>query len=220
MGIASFVLGIVGIVLSCIGIGGILGLVGLPLGIISLISKKRKAQSIVGIILCSLAILVSVLMFFIVPTNKETVETSSETEQTVTEEKEEKKVGKKEYSIGENFQNSNVVIKFISSDTDFKGYSRYATVKDGYKIIKAEFEFENIGYSDFYASTYDFDCYADGYACEAFYSVDDEFLSSTLSSGKKAKGNVYFEVPIDATSITLEYELNMWTDNRLVFRIV
>lgn len=84
MGIASFVLGIVGIVLSCIGIGGVIGLVGLPLGIISLINKKRKAQSIVGIVLCSLSIVITVFMFYIALTDDGTVETSSETEEIIT----------------------------------------------------------------------------------------------------------------------------------------
>ena len=123
----------------------------------------------------------------------------------------------KKYSVGEVYEDKNIAIKFVSTNDNFTGYSKYATVKSGYKIIKADFEFENVGDSDVLASSYDFDCYADGYDCESFWSVDDSSFSSTLSKGKKAKGSVYFEVPKDAKEITLEYELNMWTDKKVEF---
>ena len=100
---------------------------------------------------------------------------------------------------------------------NFRGYNRYADIKDGYKVIKAEFEFENLSTQDEYVSSYDFECYADGYACENFYSVDDSSFSTKLSAGKKTKGAVYFEVPKDANNIILEYELNYWTDSKAVF---
>lgn len=123
----------------------------------------------------------------------------------------------KEYSVGEIYEDNYIAIKYVSLDENFTGYSRYASVKDGYKVIRAEFEFENLSTSDNYVSSYDFDCYADGYDCESFYSADDYGFSATLSTGKKTKGAVYFEVPKDATSIVLEYELNIWTDKRIEF---
>ena len=123
----------------------------------------------------------------------------------------------KKYSVGEIYEDKNIAIKFVSANDNFTGYNKYATVKSGYKIIKADFEFENVGDSDVLASSYDFDCYADGYDCESFWSVDDSSFSSTLSKGKKAKGSIYFEVPKNAKEITLEYELNMWTDKKVEF---
>ena len=72
--------------------------------------------------------------------------------------------------------------------------------------------------SDLYVSSYEFDCYADGYDCDAFWSVDDAGFSSSLSSGKKTTGSVYFEVPENATDITIEYTNNVWTSDRIVFR--
>lgn len=125
----------------------------------------------------------------------------------------------KKYSVGEIYEDGNVAIKFVALDENFKGYNQYATVKDGCKIIKAEFEFENLGTTDFLADSYSFNCYADGYDCESFWSVDDSTFSSTLSTGKKAKGSVYFQVPVDATSISLEYELNMWTSEKVEFSV-
>lgn len=123
----------------------------------------------------------------------------------------------KEYSVGEIYEDNHIAIKYVSLDENFTRYSRYASVKDGYKVIRAEFEFENLSTSDNYVSSYDFDCYADGYACERIYSVDDDGFSATLSTGKKTKGVIHYEVPKDATSIVLEYELNSWTGERIKF---
>lgn len=109
-------------------------------------------------------------------------------------------------------------IKYVSVDDDFKGYSKYADIKSGYKVIKAEFEFENVSTTDQLASRYDFTCYADGYDCDSFYSVNDpSFSSSSLSVGKKKKGNVYFEVPIEAIKIVIEYETDYWNSEHIEF---
>lgn len=125
----------------------------------------------------------------------------------------------KVYNAGEIFENDNLAIKYVSFDENFTGYNQYATVKEGCKIVKADFEFENIGSSDQYVSAYDFGCYADGYDCESFWSVDDSGFSSTLSAGKKAKGSVYFQVPNDATSITIEYTINSFTSENVEFLV-
>ena len=125
----------------------------------------------------------------------------------------------KEYNIGEIYEDSRIAIKYVSLNDNFTGYSKYANVKSGYKILKADFEFENMSNSDLYVSSYEFDCYADGYDCDAFWSVDDAGFSSSLSSGKKTTGSVYFEVPENATDITIEYTNNVWTSDRIAFRV-
>lgn len=125
----------------------------------------------------------------------------------------------KEYGIGEVYQDNSIAIKFVSLDDNFEDYSQYADIKDNCKIIKAEFEFENIGKSDVLASSYNFNCYADGYDCESFWSVDDSSFSSTLSTGKKAKGCVYFQVPENSESVTLEYTTNVWTSSKIIFKV-
>lgn len=123
------------------------------------------------------------------------------------------------YSVGEIYQDGNIAIKYISLNSNFTDYSEYVEVKNGYKVIQAEFEAENLGTSDELFSSYDFDCYADGYDCEAFWSVDDSTFSSNLSSGKKAKGCVYFMVPSDAQEIVIEYNLNMFTSEKVKFKV-
>lgn len=150
-------------------------------------------------------------------TSKTTLTSSNDTNSNINETATEAK--KSNYSVGEVYENSNIAIKFVSVDENYTGYSQYADIKDGCKIVKAEFEAENIGTSDEYFSAYEFDCYADGYDCEDFWSFDNSGFSSTLSSGKKAKGTVCFQVPTNATNITIEYSLNSFTSEKVEFLV-
>ena len=61
-----------------------------------------------------------------------------------------------------------------------------------------------------------FDCYADGYACDSYYG-GDETLSATLSAGRSTSGYVYFTVPADASEIEMEYEVNIFTNEKIKF---
>ena len=122
-------------------------------------------------------------------------------------------------SVGQTYKDNNVVIKYVSLNNNFTNYNQYTTVKSGYKIIQANFEFENLSRDDFYASVYNFNCYADNYACESFWNLDDDIFGSTLSQGRKVRGNVYFEVPQNSYSITIEYELDMWSGKKVLFKV-
>ena len=88
--------------------------------------------------------------------------------------------------------------------------------KSGNKIVCLSFSVENVGSTDRHISYFDFECYADDAAAEAYYVVDDG-LSATISAGRKASGNVYFEVPKDAQSIEVEYETDFWSGNKAIF---
>ena len=55
---------------------------------------------------------------------------------------------------------------------------------------------------------------------EQIKSITPNFeLSVEQTSEEKAKGNVYFQVPTDATSITLEYGLNIFTSSKVIFKV-
>lgn len=123
----------------------------------------------------------------------------------------------KKYSVGEIYQDNSMAIKYVSLDENFTGYNQYADIKEGCKIVKAEFEAENLGTSDLYFSAYNFKCYADGYDCESFWFADNSGFSSNLSNKKKAKGTVYFQVPIESQSVTIEYDLNIFTNGKVEF---
>lgn len=127
--------------------------------------------------------------------------------------------GKTSFNIDEAFENSYIKMTMSEVDLNFEDYSEYLGPKDGYKVVMAKFEVENIGEDDQYVSSIDFSCYADGVAMEEFYYANDNYetLSSTISSEKTTIGYVFYEVPEDSENITLEYDAS-WTDsNNITF---
>lgn len=171
-------------------------------------------------ILCVIGIIVVLLIVSIAGSdstdndagNKNTLNSGNENIQTTTPE-----IKKTEYNVGEIYEDDYIAVKYVSKNENFTNIPNYAEVKSGYKVIQATFEFENVGTTDKLVSSYDFTCYADGYNCEEFYYIDDSSFGATLSSGKKTKGNVYFEVPKDAKEITLEYEVDVWSSEKIIF---
>lgn len=108
-------------------------------------------------------------------------------------------------------------ISYLKCDTNFKKYSKYATVGKGKKVISATFKIKNVSDTDQYIDT--INCYADDKKCDSFYSVedyDDPFFDS-ISAGRSIEGTVYFEVPSNAKNIELEFENNVWTEDKVVF---
>lgn len=121
-----------------------------------------------------------------------------------------------EFSIGEIVETSSLRISYVSAE-EYVSDNEFIQPKDGHMYYKMDFEFENISDSDQYVSSWDFNCYADGYDMEQSYILEGLDLDATLSPGKKTKGAVVFEVPEGAESIVLEYETNFWTENKIVF---
>lgn len=112
-----------------------------------------------------------------------------------------------------------VKITYTDCDTNWTNYNQYLGPKDGYKVVRAVFTFENTGSADEVLNS--FDCYADNTACDSYYSADD-YKSPTLeslSSGRTFNAVVYFEVPVNAQEIVLEYETSYWTSNHIEFVI-
>lgn len=117
--------------------------------------------------------------------------------------------------VGETLTTNTLKITYKSSADD-KG-AEYFPAASGNKIIKLTFEIENISSTDQMVSVYDFKCYSDDVASSAYYYGDNGLSTTTLSSGRKATGNVYFEVPQNANSIDVEYETNYWSGNKAIF---
>lgn len=117
--------------------------------------------------------------------------------------------------VGETLTTNTLKIIYKSSADD-KG-AEYFPAASGNKIIKLTFEIENISSTDQIVSVYDFKCYSDDVASSAYYYGDNGLSTTTLSSGRKATGNVYFEVPQNANSIDVEYETNYWSGNKAIF---
>ena len=119
-------------------------------------------------------------------------------------------------SVGESSESPKQKITYLSCE-DYTSDNMFIQPKDGHHYIACTFEFENLSDSDQHISSFSFDCYADGVACEQSY-VSGESLDATLSAGRKTKGQVVFEVPNDAEVIEVEYLTNFWTSNRVVFK--
>lgn len=124
---------------------------------------------------------------------------------------------KEEYVVGDIIETPDLRISFNSADK-YVSDNEFIQPKKGNIYYKMDFEFENISDSDQYVSSFNFKCYADGYDMEQSY-MDGMDLDATLSSGKKTKGSVFFEVPEDSKEITLEYETNFWSESKVVFKV-
>ena len=122
------------------------------------------------------------------------------------------------FSVGESAETETLKISFLSA-SDYSSDNMFIKPKDGYKFIRVEFEFENTGKNDAtISSMLNWNCYADDYSMEQSWCADD-VLDATISAGKKAKGAIYFEVPVDSKKITVEYETNFWTEDKIIFEV-
>ena len=69
-------------------------------------------------------------------------------------------------------------------------------------------------------SIYDFDCYADNTTMDQVFTLDDsDFMNTNLSPGRNISFKTYYTVPVNAQSIELEYETNMWTEEKVVIKV-
>lgn len=123
---------------------------------------------------------------------------------------------KTEYHVGDILMDGDLKIVYMASG-EYVPENQFLAPKDGKRYIFLRFAFENSSAkSDRTISSFSFDCYADGYAADTFYGGDEE-LSATLSAGRTTVGCVYFEVPTDAVEIDVEYEVNVFTNEKMHF---
>lgn len=119
---------------------------------------------------------------------------------------------------GDTIETPKYIINYVSADDNCKSYNKYNKPEEGNKVVAIYLEIENVSTEDQYVSSLDFECYADGYSVSRFYGLDDE-IGATLSPGRKASGSVAFEVPENAEEIEVEYEVNAWTGEKIIFKV-
>ncbi len=125
---------------------------------------------------------------------------------------------KNEFAVGDVIETSNMKISFLSA-SEHNPNNEFLQPQEGYVFWRFEFEFENISNSDqTVSSMIDWGCYADDYDMKQTW-IGDDSLDATISSGKKAKGSIYFELPKEFSTATLEYKTNYWTGNKVIFKI-
>lgn len=122
------------------------------------------------------------------------------------------------YKVGQTATIKNLSVKFISAN-EYKSDNMFLQPADGKVYYKLTFEIENIGDgSETISSMLGWELYADTYSCDQTWGFDDD-LSGTISAGKKIKGSVYYEVPKNASKISLEFHENPYLDDKLVFTV-
>lgn len=121
------------------------------------------------------------------------------------------------FQAGDVVETENFKITFVSAGA-YESDNEFLQPKDGYEYWEFEFKFENISDSDqAVSSMMDWECYADNSKVDQSWIGDDSGLDATLSSGRETQGTIYFEVPKDAQSVELEYDVNFWQSNKIVF---
>lgn len=123
------------------------------------------------------------------------------------------------YNLGDTLDAGGLKITFEKSEK-WVSDNEFIQPKDGNIYIRAYFSIKNESGQDKSVGSVEFDCYADGEACESSYLGDDELTSlTTLSDGRSTKGYVYFEVPEAAKDIEIEYETSWWTSKKAIFKV-
>lgn len=121
------------------------------------------------------------------------------------------------FQVGDVVETNDFRITYISAG-EYKSDNEYLQPKDGYVYWEFEFKFENISDTDqTVSSIMDWECYADNSKVDQTYIGDDNGLDATLSAGRETQGTIYFEVPADTQNIELEYDINYWQSDKIIF---
>ncbi len=120
------------------------------------------------------------------------------------------------YHVGDILHDGDMDIVYMSSGT-YAEDNEFLQPAEGMKYVFVQFAFLNTSEdSDSSVSMYSFEGYADGYSVDPYYGGEDN-LSATLSPGRSTSGYLYFEVPQGAQEIEVEYETNMFTEDKITF---
>lgn len=121
------------------------------------------------------------------------------------------------FHVGDVVETDNLRITFASAE-QYQEENEFLQPKDGYEYWRFEFNFENISDTDqTVSSMMDWECYADNQKVDQTWLGDESGLDATLSSGRTTQGSVYFEIPVDAESIELEYSISFWNSDKIIF---
>ncbi len=121
------------------------------------------------------------------------------------------------FQIGDVVETENFKITFVSAGA-YESDNEFLQPKDGCEYWQFEFRFENISDTDqAVSSMMDWECYADNAKADQTWIGDDNGLDATLSAGRETQGTIYFEVPKDVQSVELEYDINFWQSDKIVF---
>lgn len=181
--------------------------------------KKKQSHTVRWVVLGILVFLILVSLFGggnSETTNKDKNPQKVDEVKTSKEEQTEKEVSNV-FNVGDVVETENMRITFISAK-EYESDNQFLQPKDGYTYWEFSFKFENISDHDqSVSSMLNWECYADNSKCDQSWIGDDNGLDATLSKGRETQGTVMFEVPKDANSIELEYDVNFWKEDKIIF---
>lgn len=121
------------------------------------------------------------------------------------------------FHVGDILETEDLRISFISA-APYIPDNQFLQPKEGCEFWRFEFAFENISDSDqAISSVLSWECYADNMIVDQTWIGDENGLDGTLSPGRQAQGAIYFEIPTNAQSIELEYDVNFWEEDKIIF---
>lgn len=132
--------------------------------------------------------------------------------------------GKSKFKLNEAFQNKFEKIVMTEVNTNFTDYSEFTKPANGNKYIMARFEVENINKDKvtLYVSSLEFNASADSVAVKSPLLANDNYkdFSATIGKAKKTIGYIFYEVPVNAKKIVIEYNADFWSDGNAIEFIV
>lgn len=150
---------------------------------------------------------------------KKVSNTSSDTKAASSDTKEDTKAEEKSniFNVGDVAETKNFKITYEAA-TPYTCDNEFMQPKEGYTYWEFKFKFENISDKDQTVSTMmDWECYADNNKVDQQWIGDNNGLDATLSAGRSAEGTVYFEVPENVQKLELEYDINYWGNDKIIF---
>lgn len=131
-------------------------------------------------------------------------------------EKKDKKEKKEESStkgnstvhIGEEFGNQTITGMVQYVDLDYKDYNELWTkIENGYKAVYIKIKVVNISNKSNYVSVGDFKCYADNISVNAeLITGGNDDYNANIEAGRSAILDAMYVVPVETSSIELEYD--------------
>ena len=105
----------------------------------------------------------------------------------------------------------------VGVNAEFEDSIPYSDTKSGYEYVVVGVICKNIGSSDYFIGSSNFQCYADNRLCDVSYIIADGIESSAdVAGGREATIYFAYMVPTDASSIELEFKPNWLTNEKCI----
>lgn len=226
LGIASFVLGIIGFLTGIFAIGIIFDIIAIVLGLIAIAGKKNKSGfAIAGTVLSILSIILVVFVYNVfsdtakeAPAKKVSDVVQEEVVQVSTAAVEEEKT---DFGIGEVVDLNGIEATLLTVTESTGG--QFTKPADGNVFVILEFDIANNSKEDITVSSMlCFEAYCDDYSVNQSMTglMEDngkKQLDGNVAVGKKISGVITYEVPTDWKQMEVSFTPSFWSGKAIKF---